>query len=140
MLPVTRRFAYLEEGDVAEITRTGVSVVDAKGNPVTRKIEESTLSHDASDKGKYRHYMQKEIYEQPIAIQRTLEDRLAPGVVLDSAFGENAESLLKKVEHVQIIACGTSYHAGMTARYWFCLLYTSPSPRDATLSRMPSSA
>lgn len=119
LLPVTRRFAYLEEGDVAEITRTGVSVVDAKGNPVTRKIEESTLSHDASDKGKYRHYMQKEIYEQPIAIQRTLEDRLAPGVVLDSAFGENAESLLKKVEHVQIIACGTSYHAGMTARYWF---------------------
>ena len=94
-------------------------MVDTNGNPVTRKIEESTLSHDASDKGKYRHYMQKEIYEQPIAIQRTLEDRLAPGVVLDSAFGENAESLLKKVEHVQIIACGTSYHAGMTARYWF---------------------
>jgi len=119
LLPVTRRFAYLEEGDVAEITRTNVSIVDVNGDSVERKIEESTLSRDASDKGNYRHYMQKEIYEQPVAIQRTLEDRLANGAVLDTAFGENAESLLKKVEHVQIIACGTSYHAGMTARYWF---------------------
>ncbi len=119
LLPVTRRFAYLEEGDVAEITRTNVSIVDVNGDSVERKIEESTLSRDASDKGNYRHYMQKEIYEQPVAIQRTLEDRLANGAVLDTAFGENAESLLKQVEHVQIIACGTSYHAGMTARYWF---------------------
>lgn len=119
LLPVTRRFAYLEEGDVASITRTLVSVVDAAGNPVERAIEESSLSHDASDKGNYRHYMQKEIFEQPVAIQRTLENRLAGGRVLDSAFGENATSLLRDVEHVQIIACGTSYHAGMTARYWF---------------------
>ncbi len=119
LLPVTRRFAFLEEGDVARITRTTVEVVDVEGNPVERAVEESTLSHDASDKGIYRHFMQKEIHEQPVAIQRTLEDRMAHGRVLDTAFGEMAEELLKQVEHVQIIACGTSYHAGMTARYWF---------------------
>ena len=119
LLPVTRRFAFLEEGDVAMITREKVSIVDADGNEVVRPVEESTLSNDASDKGNYRHYMLKEIYEQPIAIQRTLEGRLADGQVLDTAFGENAADLLKNVEHVQIIACGTSYHAGMTARYWF---------------------
>ncbi|MGQ7846601.1 glutamine--fructose-6-phosphate transaminase (isomerizing) [Granulosicoccus sp. 3-233] len=119
LLPVTRRFAFLEEGDVARITRTSVEVVDVEGNAVERAVEESTLSHDASDKGIYRHFMQKEIHEQPVAIQRTLEDRMAAGRVLDTAFGENAEELLSQVEHVQIIACGTSYHAGMTARYWF---------------------
>jgi len=119
LLPVTRRFAYLEEGDVAEVTRTRVSIVDVDGNPVERAVEESTLSHDASDKGNYRHYMQKEIHEQPVAIQRTLEGRTQQGKVLDEAFGERAAELLARVEHVQIIACGTSYHAGMTARYWF---------------------
>jgi len=118
LLPVTRKFAYLEEGDVAEITRTSVSIVDDEGNSVKRKIEESNLTNDAGDKGNYRHYMQKEIYEQPVAIQRTLEGRIANGLVLDTAFGENAGELLAKVRHVQIIACGTSYHAGMTARYW----------------------
>ena len=119
LLPVTRRFSYLEEGDVAMVTRDGVSIVDIDGNTVERRIEESTLSQDSGDKGNYRHYMQKEIYEQPVAIQRTLDDRLSQGRILDAAFGENAADLLKQVEHVQIIACGTSYHAGMTARYWF---------------------
>ncbi len=119
LLPVTRRFAYLEEGDVAMITREKVSIVDVDGNPVERAIEESTLSNDPTDKGNYRHYMQKEIYEQPVAIQNTLEGRLFQGKVLDEAFGDNAAEILKKVEHVQIIACGTSYNAGMTARYWF---------------------
>lgn len=119
LLPVTRRFSYLEEGDVAMITRQSVSVVDVDGNDVVREIEESNLSRDASDKGHYRHYMLKETYEQPVAIQRTLDGRLLSGKVLDSAFGENASNFLKKVEHVQIIACGTSYHAGMAARYWF---------------------
>ena len=118
LLPVTRKFAYLEEGDVAEITRNAVSIVDVDGNSVERVVEESQLSNDVSDKGNYRHYMQKEIYEQPVAIQRTLEGRLENGKVLDTAFGENAGDLLSKVKHVQIIACGTSYHAGMTARYW----------------------
>ncbi|NND91818.1 MAG: glutamine--fructose-6-phosphate transaminase (isomerizing) [Granulosicoccus sp.] len=119
LLPVTRRFAYLEEGDVARITRNSVQVIDAEGREVVRAVEESSLTNDASDKGNYRHYMLKEIYEQPVAIQRTLENRLSHGRVLDTAFGDNAEALLKDVEHVQIIACGTSYHAGMTARYWF---------------------
>ena len=121
LLPVTRRFAYLEEGDVAEVTRTAVTIVDVDGNPVERAIETSNLTQDAGDKGNYRHYnyMQKEIYEQPVAIQRTVDGRLADGKVLDTAFGEGATELLSKVEHVQIIACGTSYHAGMTARYWF---------------------
>ena len=119
LLPVTRRFAFLEEGDVAMITRQSVTVVDVDGREVVRPIEESMLSADASDKGNYRHYMLKEIYEQPIAIQRTLEARISSGHVLDTAFGENANELLEQVEHVQIIACGTSYHAGMTARYWF---------------------
>ena len=118
LLPVTRRFAMLEEGDVAEITRTAVRIVDASGEAVERAVEESALSRDASDKGNYRHYMQKEIHEQPVAIQRTLEGRIAGGRVLESAFGENAAALLERVEHVQIIACGTSYHAGLVARYW----------------------
>ncbi len=119
LLPVTRRFAFLEEGDVAQVTRQGVDIYDVNDQPVEREISESTVSHDASDKGQYRHYMLKEIYEQPTAIQRTLNGRLEAGKVLDSAFGADAEQHLSQIEHVQIIACGTSYHAGMTARYWF---------------------
>lgn len=119
LLPVTRRFAFLEEGDVAEVTRSEVKIFDCNGAPVEREITESTISHDTGDKGTFRHYMLKETYEQPIAIQRTLEGRLEAGKVLDRSFGESAEKLLPNVEHVQIIACGTSYHAGMTARYWF---------------------
>lgn len=119
LLPVTRRFAILEEGDVAEITRHSVRIVDVNGDPVERPVEESSYSHDAGDKGQFRHYMEKEIHEQPVAIQRTLDGRLTDGMVRDDAFGENAAELLAKVEHVQIIACGTSFHAGMTSRYWF---------------------
>ncbi|WP_298444624.1 glutamine--fructose-6-phosphate transaminase (isomerizing) [uncultured Ferrimonas sp.] len=118
LLPVTRRFAFLEEGDVAEVTRREVNIFDIDGNAVERDITESNVSHDAGDKGQYRHYMMKEIHEQPMALQRTLDGRLANGKVIDEAFGENAAQLLSKVKHVQIIACGTSYHAGMTARYW----------------------
>jgi len=119
LLRVTRRFSMLEEGDVAEITRHGVSVLDRHGEPVERAVEEATFSQDASDKGRFRHYMEKEIHEQPIAIQRTLDGRIVDGLVADEAFGAGAGELLARVEHVQIIACGTSYHAGMTARYWF---------------------
>ncbi|MCK6262295.1 glutamine--fructose-6-phosphate transaminase (isomerizing) [Vibrio sp. ZSDE26] len=118
LLPVTRRFAFLEEGDVAEITRFEVNIFDAQGNAVKREVKETQVSHDSGDKGEYRHYMLKEIYEQPVAIQRTLEGRLANGQVVSSIFGDNAEELLSKVKHVQIIACGTSYHAGLVARYW----------------------
>lgn len=119
LLPVTRRFSFLEEGDVAEIRRNRVTIVDCNGKQVAREIMESEIAIDAGDKGKFRHYMLKEIYEQPAAIQRTLANRLGKDGVSLSAFGEQAVSLLPQVEHVQIIACGTSYHAGMTARYWF---------------------
>ena len=118
LLPVTRSFAFLEEGDVAEVTRRTVSIFDVDGNAVEREVKESEVTHDAGDKGEYRHYMLKEIYEQPRAIAHTLEGRIASGTVLDSAFGENAAEFLKDIKHVQIIACGTSYHAGMAARYW----------------------
>jgi glucosamine--fructose-6-phosphate aminotransferase (isomerizing) len=118
LLPVTRSFAFLEEGDVAEITRRDVNIFDVNGNAVKREVKESEVTHDAGDKGEYRHYMLKEIYEQPTAIAHTLEGRIAGGKVLDSAFGENAAEFLKDIKHVQIIACGTSYHAGMAARYW----------------------
>lgn len=119
LLPVTRRFAFLEEGDVAEITRQTVNVFDIDGNSVEREVTESTVSHDAGDKGQYKHYMLKEIYEQPVALQRTIDGRIAGGKVADDAFGEGSAQLLQGVKHVQIIACGTSYHSAMTARYWF---------------------
>ena len=118
LLPVTRTFAFLEEGDVAEVTRTEVNIFDIDGNAVEREAKESEVTHDAGDKGEYRHYMLKEIYEQPQALARTIEGRIVNQHVLASAFGENAETLLKDIKHVQIIACGTSYHAGMAARYW----------------------
>ncbi|MFT5789203.1 MAG: glucosamine--fructose-6-phosphate aminotransferase (isomerizing) [Shewanella sp.] len=118
LLPVTRSFSFLEEGDVAEVTRREVNIFDVDGNAVEREVKESEVTHDAGDKGEYRHYMLKEIYEQPTAIAHTLEGRIAGGKVLDSAFGENAAEFLKDIKHVQIIACGTSYHAGMAARYW----------------------
>ncbi len=118
LLPVTRRFIYLEEGDVAKITRRSVAIVDKDGNAVEREVHESNVSYDAGDKGQYRHYMMKEIYEQPTAINNTIEGRLRDGRVLDETFGNGATDIFKKVKHVQIIACGTSYHSGLVARYW----------------------
>ncbi|MDV5171827.1 glutamine--fructose-6-phosphate transaminase (isomerizing) [Photobacterium rosenbergii] len=119
LLNVTRRFMYLEEGDVAEITRREVTVFDASGERVEREITESNAEHDAGDKGQYRHFMQKEIYEQPTALINTMEGRITADSVVTEAIGVNAAEILSKVEHVQIVACGTSYNAGMTARYWF---------------------
>lgn len=118
LLPVTRRFIFLEEGDVAEITRREVNIFDQNGNPVEREIIESNVEHDAGDKGGYRHYMLKEIHEQPTVVRNALQGRLGENALLDGIFGEGAEDILSQVKHVQIIACGTSYHAGMTARYW----------------------
>lgn len=118
LLPVTRRFIFLEEGDVAEVTRQQVRIFDTSGSPVEREIHESTASYDAGDKGSYRHFMLKEIYEQPHAINNTIEGRLGPDSVLDETFGHGAAALFKKVRHIQIVACGTSYHSGMVARYW----------------------
>ncbi|MCS0541719.1 glutamine--fructose-6-phosphate transaminase (isomerizing) [Aeromonas veronii] len=119
LLPVTRRFIFLEEGDVAEVTRRDVHIFDTNGNAVVREEQESELSHDAGDKGEYRHYMLKEIHEQPKAITNTLEGRLGSDHVVVESFGNGACAIFDKVEHVQIVACGTSYHSGMVARYWF---------------------
>lgn len=118
LLPVTRRFIFLEEGDVAEITRHSVSIFDKNGQAVEREVHESNVSYDAGDKGQYRHFMLKEIYEQPSAINNTLEGRLSSDSVLDETFGNGAAELFRKVKHIQIVACGTSYHSGMVARYW----------------------
>jgi glucosamine--fructose-6-phosphate aminotransferase (isomerizing) len=119
LLSVTRRFMYLEEGDVAEVTRREVTVFDADGIQVTREIIESNAEHDAGDKGKYRHFMQKEIFEQPQALVNTLEGRITQDSVIVDSIGVNAAEILSKVQHVQIVACGTSYNSGMAARYWF---------------------
>ncbi|MGO5000366.1 glutamine--fructose-6-phosphate transaminase (isomerizing) [Oceanisphaera sp. W20_SRM_FM3] len=119
LLPVTRRFLYLEEGDVAEVTRREVRIFDAQGVRVERAELESDVTHDAGDKGEYRHHMLKEIYEQPKAITDTLEGRMTDSGVVVESFGNGARDIFAKVEHIQLIACGTSYHAGMVARYWF---------------------
>lgn len=119
LLPVTRRFIYLEEGDIVEVTRRHVHIFDVNGEEVVRDTIESNVQYDAGDKGVYRHYMQKEIYEQPLAIKNTLEGRLKSETIDLSELGSKAEEILSKVEHIQIVACGTSYNAGMVSRYWF---------------------
>ncbi len=119
LLPVTRRFQYLEEGDVAEITCGKVEVYDRNGALVQHEIIDSDLDHEAGDKGSYRHYMLKEIFEQPEAIANTLEGRLTEAHVAVESFGHNAREIFSKVEAIQLIACGTSYNAGMVARNWF---------------------
>jgi glucosamine--fructose-6-phosphate aminotransferase (isomerizing) len=117
LLPVTRQFMFLEEGDVAEISRGDIRVVDRDGQPVSRPLRLSELSADAAEKGQYPHYMLKEIHEQPWAVAQTLEERVANGRLLEQAFGPEAGAVFKRVEAVQIVACGTSYHAGSVARY-----------------------
>ena len=118
LLPVTRQFIYLEEGDIADIHTDSLVIYDDKGNVVEREIKESALSADATAKGEYRHFMMKEIHEQPSRLIDILEGRVVDGQLLDSAFGVDAEQILDRVKAVQIIACGTSYHAGLVARYW----------------------
>ncbi|GAB1614343.1 glutamine--fructose-6-phosphate transaminase (isomerizing) [Pseudomonas sp. NGC7] len=115
---VTDRFMYLEEGDIAEIRRDQVSIWDQAGNQVQRETVQYHEGAEAADKGNYRHFMLKEIHEQPSVVQRTLEGRLGKDHVLVQAFGPKAADLFAKVRNVQIVACGTSYHAGMVARYW----------------------
>jgi glucosamine--fructose-6-phosphate aminotransferase (isomerizing) len=115
---VTDRFMYLEEGDIAEIHRDSVQIWDASGLPVERETVQYHEGAEAADKGEYRHFMLKEIHEQPKVVQRTLEGRLGQQQVLVQAFGPQAAELFANVRNVQIVACGTSYHAGMVARYW----------------------
>ena len=118
LLPVTRRFMFLEEGDVADIRRTSVKVLDNDGNSADRPVRESELSADAAEKGQYRHFMLKEIHEQPRAVADTLAERVANGRLLEAAFGPAATAVFARVEHVHIVACGTSYHSGVVARYF----------------------
>ena len=118
LLPVTQRFMFLEDGDIADITRDAVTIYDAHGARVERPIKQSELSADAVARGEYRHYMLKEIHEQPRAITDTLENRIGLERVYEQAFGHAATSLFADIEAVQIVACGTSYHAGLIGRYW----------------------
>ena len=118
LLPVTRRFQFLEEGDVADLRRDRVAIFDAAGNPVQRKVHESTQSADAVERGEYAHFMLKEIFEQPRAIADTLAERIAMGHVLEAAFGPRAPDLFGRIKGTHIVACGTSYHAGLIARYY----------------------
>lgn len=118
LLNVTRRFIYLEEGDIAEITRHAVTIFNHAGVRIEREIREGAFDIDAADKGQYRHYMQKEIFEQPVAIMNTLDGRINNSSVNIEAIAAGGQAILNDIQHIQIVACGTSYNAGMVARYW----------------------
>jgi len=130
LLPVTQRFQFLEEGDVAVVRRDSVRIYDHEGQEAERPIRETEHTVDAVDRGRFRHYMEKEIHEQPAALMRTLEDRISNGVIPDSVFGANAEGILGNVAGMHIVACGTSYHAGLVARYQFEELARLPCSVD----------
>ncbi len=119
LLPVTQQFIFLEEGDVADISRESIVIYDVFGDEVERPMRKSEISADAVERGEYRHYMLKEIYEQPKAVADTLEGRIDKEHVFTNAFGFEAEKIFKDISSVYIIACGTSYHAGLVAKYWF---------------------
>ncbi len=118
LLPVTQEFMFLEDGDMAKITREGVAIFDETGKKVNREIKTSSLSANSVELGNYRHYMQKEIFEQPQSVRDTLDGRIVADKIMVAAFGHQAEAIFKTIQQVQIIACGTSYHAGMVAKYW----------------------
>jgi len=118
LLPVTQRFVFLEEGDIADLTSEGIVIYNEAGEQVERPETVSELSADAVERGEYRHYMLKEIYEQPRAIADTLEGRIYQGKVLEAAFGATAAKIFEQVQGVHIIACGTSHHAALIGRYW----------------------
>ncbi len=118
LLPVAQKFIYLAENDLADITREKVTIYDHDGNIIRRPIQTSSLSHDVADKGHYRHFMLKEIFEQPEAIAATLQGRISRKQILTNVFGARAEALFPAVKRIHIVACGTSYHAGMVGRYW----------------------
>ena len=119
LLPVTQRFIFLEDGDVAELSCEKITIYNAQDEPVDRPIQESKLNADIVGKGSFRHYMLKEIYEQPQAIEQALAGRIIEGRLNECSFGHNASEIFNQIKSVQILACGTSYHAGLVARYWF---------------------
>ncbi len=118
LVPITRRVIYLENGDCAEIRPSGIRILDAAGAPVERQVHISELKADAVELGPYRHYMQKEIFEQPGAVASTLETVLGASSLQPALFGVEAEALMRSATSVQLVACGTSFHAGLVARYW----------------------
>jgi glucosamine--fructose-6-phosphate aminotransferase (isomerizing) len=118
LLPVTQRFVYLEEGDLADITREAVTIFDRHGNAAKREVHETAISADAIDKGPYRHFMLKEIFDQPIALADTLHGRVTENRVLPQSLGTEAGRMLAEIRNIHIVACGTSYHAGLVGKYW----------------------
>jgi len=118
LLPVTRRFQFIDEGEVVDVRCASVTIYNARGETVERAVHESSISADAVERGDYAHYMLKEIFEQPRAIADTLSERIGARRVLDAAFGPRSADLLPQVRNVHIVACGTSYHAGLIARYY----------------------
>ncbi len=118
MLQVTDQFIYLDEGEIAEVRLDSIAIRDRNGQPVSHQVQRFEHGQDAADKGEYRHYMLKEIYEQPKVVSAVLEGRLGKDRVLEQAFGAEATAIFDRVQAVQIIACGTSYHAGLIAKYW----------------------
>lgn len=126
LLPVTQRFIFLEEGDVADIRRDSLTIYDENGTSVERLIKESELTADAVERGAFRHYMEKEIHEQTRAMTDALEGRVSDNKVLEQAFGPGAKEIFDQIKGVHILACGTSYHAGLVARHWFETLANLP--------------
>ena len=118
LLSVTKKFIFLEEGDIAEITIDKITIYDEDGDLVKRPIKTSNLKAGQVDRGPFNHFMQKEIFEQPQAIRDTLESRITKNSVLIGAFDPNAKKIFSQIKQVQIIACGTSYNAGIVAKYW----------------------
>ena len=119
LVSATNRYYVLENGDVADVSREGIKIFDADGQRVERPLRRTSLSTDGVTLGDYRHYMQKEIFEQANAVTETLESRISTDRVLEESFGPEAQEVLNKTEGVQIVACGTSYHAGLVAKYWY---------------------
>jgi len=118
LLPVTQRFIYLEQGDLAEIRRDGVRIVDTEGNEVVREVHETEWNSASAEKAPYDHFMLKEIFDQPSALADTLYGRISNQRVIPESLGEKAQELLEKVENIHIVACGTSYNAGCVGKYW----------------------
>ena len=118
LVQVTQRVVYLEEGDCAELTRERVRIFDGAGKAVVRREQITALTAEAVELGPYRHYMQKEIFEQPMAVANTLEMVTSARAVVPQLFGADADKIFNKINGLTILACGTSYHAGMVARYW----------------------
>lgn len=130
LLPVTQKFIYLEEGDIAAVSRTIIHIYNAQGETVERPVHECNAEMDAASKGQFRHYMLKEIYDQPAAITETLQHCLTPQNTLSDILGHTKNAALSAVKRVQIVACGTSFHAGLVARYWIESIAKIPTQVD----------